>query len=100
MPGSVDHLVLSLNAIERIPPLPSPGEGTDTPAVGELPHIKSLTLSSNNLRSWLDINALAEHCPVLETLNITNNPVTEGQSRRDIFRGSHSSLPPSYHRKK
>ena len=78
--GSVDHLVLSLNSIEGIPPLPKSEGGTDAPTLGGLAHIKSLTLSSNNLRSWDDINALADHCPMLETLNITGNPITDGQS--------------------
>ena len=77
--GSVDHLVLSLNSIESIPPLSKSKEGADAPASGGLAHIKSLALSSNNLRSWADINALADHCPMLETLNITGNPITDGQ---------------------
>jgi len=77
--GSVNHLVLSLNSIESIPPLSKSEEGTDASALGGLADIKSLTLSSNNLRSWADIDALADHCPMLETLNITGNPITEGQ---------------------
>jgi len=77
--GSVDHLVLSLNSIGSIPPLSKSEEGTDASALGGLGHIKSLALSSNNLRSWDDINALADHCPMLETLNITGNPITDGQ---------------------
>jgi hypothetical protein len=89
---SVDHLVLSLNAIESIPPLPKSDKGTDASASGGLAHIKSLTLSSNNLRSWADINALADHCPMLETLSITNNPIIEGQSRP---RMSYSQAVPS-----
>lgn len=83
--GSVDHLVLSLNAIESIPPLEKPEEGTDASALKQLAHIKSLTLSSNNLRSWADIDALADHCPILETLSITNNPIIEGQSRSYVL---------------
>lgn len=77
--ASVDHLVLSLNAIESIPPLPKSGGGADASAFGGLIHIKSLTLSSNDLRGWSDINALAGYCPALETLNITSNPIIEGQ---------------------
>jgi len=77
--GSVNHLVLSLNAIESIPPLQKSDGGTDVSALGGLAHIKSLTLSSNDLRNWADINALAGHCPILETLNITGNPIIEGQ---------------------
>ena len=79
--GSVDHLVLSLNSIECIPPLSKSEKGTDPSALGGLAHIKSLALSSNNLHSWADINALADHCPMLETLNITGNPVTKGRPR-------------------
>lgn len=75
---SVDHLVLSLNSIECIPPLQGSEEGADTPAFGGLARIKSLALSSNHLRSWADINALADYCPMLETLNITSNPIIEG----------------------
>jgi len=78
--GSVDHLVLSLNSIESIPPLSKSEEGTDASASGGLAHIRSLALSSNELCSWDDINALANHCPTLETLNITGNPITDGQS--------------------
>jgi Leucine-rich repeat (LRR) protein len=78
--ASVGHLVLSLNTIESIPPPPNPGGASDALALGGLTHIKSLTLSSNSIRSWSDINALAKHCPILETLNITSNPITEGQS--------------------
>ncbi|KAF9652922.1 hypothetical protein BDM02DRAFT_3183259 [Thelephora ganbajun] len=81
---TVDHLVLSLNAIESIPPLPKP-EGTDASALEGLAHIKSLALSFNNLRNWTDINALADHCPVLETLNITGNPIIEEKHSRAIF---------------
>lgn len=76
--GSVDHLVLSFNAIEFIPPFPKSGTRADASAFGGLIHIKSLTLSSNDLRSWSDINALAEYCPTLEVLNITGNPIIEG----------------------
>lgn len=84
MVGSVNHLVLSLNGIESIPPLVKPGaEANVSPSRG-LSHIKSLTLSSNNLRSWPDINALADHCPILETLSITSNPIIEGRSHPHI----------------
>jgi len=83
--GSVNHLVLSLNSIQNIPPLSKSEEGADAPALGGLAHIKSLTLSSNNLRGWADINALAGHCPMLETLNITGNPITEGRSHSHIL---------------
>jgi Leucine-rich repeat (LRR) protein len=76
--ASVDHLVLSLNAIENIPPLPKSDGGADASAFRGLIHIKSLTLSSNHLRGWSHINALAEYCPALETLNITDNPIIEG----------------------
>ena len=79
---SVNHLVLSLNAIENIPPLAGSEEGLGIPASRGLTHVKSLTLSSNNLRSWADIDALADHCPLLETLSITGNPIVEGQSPR------------------
>ena len=76
---SVDHLVLSLNSIETIPPLSKSEEGADdAPASGGLAHIKSLSLSSNNLRSWADIDALADHCPILEILNTAGNPIVEG----------------------
>ena len=75
---SVDHLVLSLNGIESIPPLPKSGGGADASAFEGLVHIKSLTLSSNDLRVWSDINALAGYCPTLESLNITGNPIAEG----------------------
>ena len=78
---SVDHLVLSLNSIESIPPLSKSGHGADAFALGGLAHIKSLALSSNNLRSWADINALADHCPILETLHVTANPIIKGQPR-------------------
>ena len=87
MARSLDHLVLSLNAIESIPPLPKSEEGSGTSALSGLAHIKSLTLSSNNLRSWADIDALADHCPILETLNITSNPIIEGQSHLWTFTG-------------
>ena len=83
----MDHLVLSLNSIESIPPLPKSEEGVDTSALGGLAHIKSLALSSNNLRSWDDINALADHCPMLETLNITGNPITDGQPPYALLAG-------------
>lgn len=91
--GSVDHLILSLNAIESIPPFPRSDQGTDPSALGGLIYINSLTLSSNNLRSWSDINALAKYCPILETLNITNNPIIEGQPPPQyLFRGPRSHL--------
>jgi len=83
--GSVNHLVLSLNAIESIPPLEGSEEGSGVPASRRLTHVKSLTLSSNNLRSWADIDALADHCPLLETLSITGNPIVEGQSRSYVL---------------
>lgn len=82
---SVDHLVLSLNSIESIPSLPKSGDQTNALASGGLAHIKSLALSSNNLRTWADINALADYCPVLETLNITGNPIIEGQSHSYVL---------------
>lgn len=85
MVGSVNHLVLSLNAIESIPPLTKSDERTKASALRGLAHIKSLTLSFNNLRSWADINALADYCPILETLNITSNPIIEGQSRSYVL---------------
>ena len=75
---SVDHLVLSLNAIENIPPLEKSKEGTGASTLRGLTRIKFLTLSSNNLRSWTDIDALADYCPILETLSITGNPIIEG----------------------
>ncbi|KAF9792846.1 hypothetical protein BJ322DRAFT_1153258 [Thelephora terrestris] len=78
---TVDHLVLSFNSIECIPSPPK----SDTSVAGGLAHIKFLTLSSNNLRSWCDIDALAEHCPVLETLNITGNPIIDEKHSRAIF---------------
>jgi hypothetical protein len=82
---SVDHLVLSLNLIENIPPLSKSEEGTETSALGGLAHIKSLALSSNNLHSWTDIDALADYCPILETLNTTGNPIVEGQLHSHVF---------------
>jgi hypothetical protein len=82
----VDHLILSLNSIESIPPLSKSEGGTNELALGGLAYIKSLALSSNNLRSWADINALAGHCPILETLNVTGNPIIEGRSySSDLF---------------
>ena len=83
--GSVDRLILSLNAIESIPPLRKSDQGTDASAFGGLVHVKSLTLSFNNLRCWSDINALAEYCPILETLNVTDNPIIEGQPHSRTF---------------
>ena len=85
MVGSVNHLVLSLNEIGSIPPVVKPEAEANLSTSRGLSHIKSLTLSSNNLHSWTDINALADHCPVLETLNITSNPIIEGRSQPHIL---------------
>lgn len=93
MVGSVDHLVLSLNSIEGIPPLSKSERGTDVSALEGLVHIKSLALSSNNLRSWADVNALADYCPILEALHVTANPIIEGQSRISYSRVAFSPLP-------
>ena len=85
MVGSVNHLVLSLNEIGSIPPVVKPEAEANLSTSRGLSHIKSLTLSSNNLHSWTDINALADHCPILETLNITSNPIIEGRSQPHIL---------------
>lgn len=83
--SSVNHLILSLNGIEIISPLPKSHEESNGSASSGLAHIKSLTLSSNNLRSWSDINTLAEQCPMVETLNITGNPIVEGRSHSSLL---------------
>jgi Leucine-rich repeat (LRR) protein len=67
---SLQQLILSSNGIGEIPPLgsyPSPLRG-----------LRVLSLSSNKLHNLGDIDRLYEWCPQLESLRLTNNPLTEG----------------------
>lgn len=64
--------MLTSNEFETIP-FPEPGQQ-------QLDGLKHLSLSSNRLKSWADIDALAAWCPALETLSLTENPLFVGKA--------------------
>ena len=67
----MERLVLSENSIEHIP---FPSNSTNA-----LQQLNYLALTSNNVQSWSDIDALASWFPRLQTLNINSTPIVKGR---------------------
>lgn len=63
--------MLPSNCVETIEPL---ADLSQSPIAG----LKHLSLSFNRLSAWSDIDRLPLWCPVLESLALAGNPVTEG----------------------
>ncbi|KAF6764015.1 hypothetical protein DFP72DRAFT_1137168, partial [Ephemerocybe angulata] len=63
---SMETVVLSANGFSMIPP-PAPN--------ASLPNIKHLSVSSNSLGSWRDLENLSEWCPYLENLSGQDTPL-------------------------
>ncbi|KAJ3787316.1 hypothetical protein GGU10DRAFT_374062 [Lentinula aff. detonsa] len=65
----LDRVILTANEIDSIPPL------TDVSFV--LKELKHISLSSNNINSWNDLDALPIWCPSLTSLSVIGNPLVE-----------------------
>ncbi|KAJ3984485.1 hypothetical protein F5890DRAFT_1461113 [Lentinula detonsa] len=65
----LDRVILTSNEIDSIPPL------TDVSFV--LKELKHISLSSNNINSWNDLDALPIWCPSLTSLSVIGNPLVE-----------------------
>ena len=69
---SLQRVSLSSNALVEIP------RRDDQSPVSPLGSLKYLVLSSNRISSWISIGAVGEWCYALESLGISDNPVTAG----------------------
>ncbi|KAJ4475697.1 hypothetical protein J3R30DRAFT_3376039 [Lentinula aciculospora] len=65
----LERVILTSNEICCIPP-----PANDSQLLKELKHI---SLSSNNLEAWNDLDALSLWCPALSSLSIIGNPLVE-----------------------
>lgn len=70
---TLQRLVLPSNCVETIEPL---ADLSQSPIAG----LKHLSLSFNRLSAWSDIDRLPLWCPVLESLALAGNPVTEAEA--------------------
>lgn len=70
---SLERVVLTCNNIDCIPP-----PTANSPILKSLQH---LSLNSNNLQSWRDIDALSFWCPSLTSLATIGNPLVESESK-------------------
>ncbi|KAF8515830.1 hypothetical protein BU17DRAFT_76775 [Hysterangium stoloniferum] len=71
------RLILSNNKLKEIPFRSSPS--------GVMSQTTQLALTSNDIRSWSDIDALSEWFPRLLTLRINGNPISEGTISRPLI---------------
>ncbi|KIP12320.1 hypothetical protein PHLGIDRAFT_98272 [Phlebiopsis gigantea 11061_1 CR5-6] len=75
---NLERLVLSDNAIDTI------DERTkDSPS---LQHLKHLSLMSNGLKVWRDVDRLVAWCPALASLTLAGNPLVEDEGLRSHAR--------------
>ena len=81
---SLQRLILSSNRFSNI------DQRQDSNVVFE--HLKHLSLASNGLGSWTDIDKLSAWCPALESLTLAGNPLVEGIPVRKILRTELSSV--------
>ncbi|KAJ3889458.1 hypothetical protein GG344DRAFT_51574 [Lentinula edodes] len=65
----LERVILASNEIDFIPP-----PARNALALEKLKHI---SLSSNNLKSWNDLDALSIWCPSLTSLSVIGNPLVE-----------------------
>ncbi|KAI0690587.1 hypothetical protein BC835DRAFT_173148 [Cytidiella melzeri] len=65
---NLERVVLSRNRVQRIDPL-----GATAP----FDQLRYLSLTSNGLKSWTDIDQLHPWCPALESLSLVGNPLVE-----------------------
>ncbi|SRR5258708_3601356 len=70
--SSLRHVSLSSNALAEIP------RRVDHGTASPLGNMKHLVLSSNRISSWISVDAVGEWCYALESLGISDNPVTFG----------------------
>lgn len=66
---SLQRVILSSNRIATIDSMRT---------AAPLPALKQLSLASNALKDWKDIDRLYEWCPSVTTLTLSGNPLTEG----------------------
>lgn len=62
-----------------------------------LPRLKHVSLMSNALKDWKDVDRLGAWCPTLESLTLAGNPLLEGSLHpADTLTPLHSGGSPSY----